>query len=120
MPRHGEQFLEKRKLISDNRNSRLYPRPIKSNNRLLNLNRNQCEFTLDSVHAVTNTLSQIIQSLAGSGITISNIQTNVPAYASTMYGSFSCGSAAKLGIESGLVLTTGSVDSANGPNSQTE
>ena len=111
-----QQFLEKRKLVSDNRNSRLYSRPVKSNIQLSNLNRNQCEFTLDSVHAINNPLSQIIQSLAGSGITISNIQTNVPAYASTMYGSFSCGSAAKLGIESGLVLTTGSVDSAKGPN----
>ena len=60
----------------------------------------------------------IIQSLAGSGITISNIQTNVPASSSTMYGSFSCGSAAKLGIESGLILTTGSVDSAKGPNDE--
>ena len=113
-----QQFLEKRKLISANRNNPLHQTPIKSNSRSLNLNRNQCEFTLDSVHAINNPLSQIIQSLAGSGITISNIQTNVPAYASTMYGSFSCGSAAKLGIETGLVLTTGSVDSAKGPNDE--
>src|SRR5688572_20351024 len=114
-----EQFLEKRKLISANRNSGLNQSPFKLVSRPLNFNRSQCDFTLDSVHPVNNPLSQIIQSLAGSGITISNIQTNVPAYASTMYGSFSCGSAAKLGIESGLVLTTGSVDSAKGPNSQT-
>src|SRR5688572_11227113 len=113
-----EQFLEKRKLIYANQNNRSYPRPVKSVSHQFNLNRNQCEFTLNSVDAVNNPLAQIIQSLAGSGVTISNIQTNVPAYANTMYGSFSCGSGAKLGIESGLALTTGSVDSVNGPNSQ--
>ncbi len=111
-----QQFLEKRKLVTASRNNPLYKVPVKSNS-VLRLNRSQCEFTLDSVHAVNNPLLQIIQSLAGSGITISNIQTNLPA-SSTMYGSFSCGSAAKLGIENGLVLTTGSVDSAKGPNDE--
>jgi hypothetical protein len=70
-----QQFLEKRKLISANKNSRLYQSPFRSIIRPLNQNRSQCEFTLDSVHAINNPLSQIIQSLAGSGITISNIQT---------------------------------------------
>src|SRR5688572_32225037 len=71
-----EQFLEKRKLIQASQKNRSYPSPLKSIGRPLNLNRSQCEFTLESVHAVDNPLSQIIQSLAGSGVTISNIQTN--------------------------------------------
>src|SRR5262245_42497920 len=37
-------------------------------------NRISCDFTLTPVHAINNPLSQIIQSLAGSGVTISNIQ----------------------------------------------
>src|SRR4030095_4020241 len=81
---------------------------IRSNNRDLNPNRSLCDFTLTPVNSVSNPLSQIIQSLAGSGVTISNIQTNLPA-TSDIYGSFSCGSSANLGIESGLVLTTGVV-----------
>jgi hypothetical protein len=112
-----QQFLEQRKLVKANRNTLVYKVSINPNCQL-KLNRSQCEFNLDSVHAVTNPLSQIIQSLAGSGVAISNIQTNLPA-SSTMYGSFSCGSAAKLGIESGLILSTGSVDSAKGPNHTT-
>ena len=104
--------------MSADRSSWLLQNKIKMNGQLFNANGNQCEFDLDSVHAFNNPLSQIIQSLAGSGVTISNIQTNLPP-SSTMYGSFSCGSAAKLGIESGLILTTGSVDSAKGPNRAT-
>jgi uncharacterized protein YjdB len=48
-------------------------------------------------------------------VTISNIQTNLPA-SSEIYGSFSCGSAANLGMESGFILTTGVVGNAKGPN----
>ena len=88
----------------------------KTDNRALSNNRSLCEFTLTPVNATTNPLSQIIQSLAGSGVTISNIQSNLPA-TSDIYGSFSCGSAANLGMESGLLLTTGVVANAKGPNS---
>ena len=76
-----------------------------------------CDFTLTPVNASTNSLSQIIQSLVGSGITISNIQTNLPDTSTTnICGSFSCGSAANLGMESGFILTTGTVGNAKGPN----
>ena len=112
-----QQFLEKRKAIKVDKSSRSFQSSIKPYNKLLNANRGQCDFTLDSVHATNNPLAQIIQSLAGSGITISNIQTNLPT-SSSLYGSFSCGSAAKLGLESGLVLTSGSVFNAKGPNSE--
>ena len=111
-----QQFLEKRKAMSVDKRSRSYRNNVMPFNRLLNLNRGQCDFTVDSVRATGNPLSQIIQSLAGSGITISNITTNLPP-SSSYYGSFSCGSAAKLGLESGLILTSGSVLNAKGPNS---
>ncbi|HET6769197.1 MAG TPA: choice-of-anchor L domain-containing protein, partial [Chitinophagaceae bacterium] len=88
----------------------------KSGNRSSTSNRLFCDFTLTPVDAVNNPLSQIIQSLVGSGITISNIQTNLPA-TSDIYGSFSCGSAANIGMESGMILTTGVVANAKGPNS---
>lgn len=87
-----------------------------SNNLKLDPNQTFCDFTLTPVDAVSNPLSPIIQSLAGSGVTISNIQTNLPA-TSDIYGSFSCGSAANLGMESGLILTTGVIANAKGPNS---
>ncbi|HET9744862.1 MAG TPA: choice-of-anchor L domain-containing protein, partial [Chitinophagaceae bacterium] len=74
-----------------------------------------CDFTLTPVNATTNPLSQIIQSLVGSGITISNVESNLPS-TSDIYGSFSCGSAANLGMESGLLLTTGVIGNAKGPN----
>ena len=93
----------------------LLPNKARSDSRDLNPNRGQCDFTLTPVNSVSNPLSQIIQSLVGSGITISNIQTNLPA-TSEIYGSFSCGSAANLGMESGLLLTTGVVGNAKGPN----
>src|SRR5688572_4241411 len=54
-----EQFLEKRKLYA-NQNKRSYPGPVKSISHQFNLDRNQCEFTLNSVHAVNNPLAQII------------------------------------------------------------
>jgi hypothetical protein len=110
-----QQILEKRKAARLVINNPLFQKNVKAYNRILTANRGGCNFTLDSVHATNNPLSQIVQSLAGPGITISNITTNLPA-SSGYYGSFSCGSAAKLGLESGLVLTTGNVDSAKGPN----
>ena len=113
-----QQIFEQQKAIIAEKSKQLPQNSFNRSSRLLSSNQSLCEFTLDSVHAVNNPLGQIIQSLVGSGVTISNIQTNLPP-GFTMYGSFSCGSAAKLGIESGLVLTTGSVDSVKGPNKAT-
>src|SRR5438067_5696306 len=113
-----QQIFEQQKEMIADKSRQLIQSNTKPYSRLLNSNQSLCEFTVDSVHAVNNPLGQIIQSLVGSGISISNIQTNLPP-GFTMYGSFSCGSAAKLGIESGLVLTTGSVDSVKGPNKAT-
>ncbi len=111
-----QQLLEKRKAMRIIKSNPLI-QGSKPNSRILTSNKGQCDFTLDSVHATNNPLSQIIQSLAGPGITISNIQSNLPA-SSSFYGSFTCGSGAKLGLENGLVLTSGSVLSAKGPNSE--
>src|SRR6187431_3328709 len=110
-----QQILEKRKAARIDKSNPLFQRNITTNSRILTSNKGHCDFTLDSAQATNNPLAQIIQSLAGAGITISNIQSNLPA-SSSFYGSFSCGSAAKLGLENGLVLTTGNVDSAKGPN----
>src|SRR4030095_9104010 len=114
-----QQILEKIREARIIKNNQSFRAGINANSRILTSNRGQCDFTLDSVRATNNPLTQIVQSLAGSGITISNIQSNLPA-SSSFYGSFSCGSAAKLGLENGLVLTTGNVDSAKGPNDDPE
>ncbi len=72
-------------------------------------------FYVDPVDSTLNPLANIIQSLVGEGVTVSNIETNIPA-TSTVAGSFN-GSAPVLGINSGLLLTSGSVYNSQGPNS---
>ena len=109
-----QQLLEKRKAMSVDKSSRSHRTNVKPNGRLLRPNQTLCDFTLTPVNAGNNPLAQIIQSLVGSGITVSNIQTNLPA-TSDIYGSFTCGSAV-VGIESGLILTSGSIQNARGPN----
>src|SRR6187200_2048366 len=88
------------------RKATIINKAIQPSRNITRSNRSSCDFTLTPVNSISNPLSQIIQSLAGSGVTISNIQTNLPA-SSEIYGSFSCGSAANLGMESGFILTTG-------------
>jgi len=112
-----QQFMNKRREIRINKINPLVQNNFKAFSGAGTVNRGQCDFTLDSAHATNNPIAQIIQSLAGPGIAISNIQSNLPA-SSSFYGSFTCGSAAKLGLESGLILTTGSVYNAKGPNSE--
>ena len=108
-----QQILEKRKAMSVDKSSRSYRTNVKPNSRLLRPNRTLCDFTLTPANAANNPLAQIIQSLAGNGVTVSNIQTNLPA-TSDIYGSFSCGSDV-VGIESGLILTSGSIKMQEGP-----
>ncbi len=55
----------------------------------------------------------LAQYLAGNGVTISNIVINCPTGAS---GFFSNGQNSSLGMSTGIVLTSGSVDSISGPN----
>jgi gliding motility-associated-like protein len=50
------------------------------------------------------TANQLVQSLIGSGITVSNVQLNCPAGA---FGTFSNGNTTNLGINSGIILTSG-------------
>lgn len=64
--------------------------------------------------ASSNPLLQIIQSLVGPGITVSNIQTTLPA-TSNIYGSFT-GGLSVIGMDAGLLMTSGSVFNAIGPN----
>lgn len=71
-------------------------------------------FSVSPVDSLTNPLHQIIQSLVGNGVTVSNIVTNIPA-TSNIIGSFT-GGAAITGIDRGLLMTTGSVFNAIGPN----
>jgi hypothetical protein len=113
-----QQLLEQRqKMKIDKRNANMASRLVATLPSRV-AQRGECDFSLDSVHATNNPLAQIIQSLVGSGISITNIQTNLPA-SSSIYGKFSCGSGAKLGLESGLVLTTGSILNVKGPNAAT-
>lgn len=64
--------------------------------------------------ASTNPLLQIIQSLVGPGVTVSNVQTTLPA-TSNIYGSFT-GGINVIGMDAGLLITSGSVFNAIGPN----
>src|SRR5689334_30196 len=72
-------------------------------------------FSVQPADSLTNPLMQIIQSLVGPGVTVSNIQTNLPQ-TSNIYGSFTGGTNV-IGIENGLLLTSGSIYNAVGPNS---
>ena len=109
-----QQILEKRKAMSVDKSIRPHRSNVKPNSRLLRPNGTLCDFTLTPVNASNNPLAQIIQSLVGNGITVSNVQTNLPA-TSDIYGSFSCGTSV-VGIESGLLLTSGSIENVNFPN----
>lgn len=71
-------------------------------------------FAVAQADASTNPLANIIQSLVGPGVTVSNIQTNLPA-TSNIYGSFTGGTNV-VGMETGLLMTSGSVLNALGPN----
>lgn len=56
--------------------------------------------------------NQLAQTLAGTGVTISNVTMNCPTGAA---GTFNC-SNCSLGMGSGIVLTTGTVANIDGPN----
>lgn len=71
-------------------------------------------FSVQQADAITNPLLQIIQSLVGPGITVSNIQTTLPQ-TSNIYGSFT-GGLTIVGMDRGLLMTSGSVINALGPN----
>jgi hypothetical protein len=71
-------------------------------------------FIVTPADEITTPLSNIIQSLVGPGVTVSNIQTSLPA-TSNIYGSFSGGTTA-IGMDKGLIMTSGSVLNALGPN----
>lgn len=53
------------------------------------------------------TASQMVQALIGQGLTVSNVSLNCPAGAS---GSFTNGNTTNLGINSGIILTTGTAN----------
>lgn len=61
--------------------------------------------------AVTPT--QLLAAFAGQGLTTSNVVINCPVGA---YGTFSNGNTTNIGITSGIMLTTGNLTSALGPN----
>jgi gliding motility-associated-like protein len=53
------------------------------------------------------TASQLVQALVGQGLTVSNINLNCPSGA---YGSFTNGNTTNLGINSGILLTSGTAN----------
>lgn len=59
------------------------------------------------------TSAQLMSALAGNGLTTSNVVINCPAGA---YGTFSNGNTTNVGITNGIMLTTGNLASAVGPN----
>lgn len=63
------------------------------------------------------TLQSIVQSLVGNGVTISNVTCNAPDSLRAV-GAFQNGSPV-FGINSGLIMTSGSIDNAIGPNKTT-
>ena len=78
-----------------------------------------CSFLLpraSSAQLVVNsnvTAAQLISSLTGAGLTVSNVNLNCPAGA---FGTFSNGNTTNMGITNGILLTTGSANVAIGPN----
>lgn len=63
--------------------------------------------------AASTDATAMANALVGSGITVSNATLTG---ASTQQGSFSGGTASGIGVDSGIMLTTGSVTNALGPN----
>jgi gliding motility-associated-like protein len=59
------------------------------------------------------TPASIVNGLIGGGMTVSNISMNCPT---TAYGTFANGNATNIGINNGILLTTGSATMAIGPN----
>lgn len=59
------------------------------------------------------TANQMISSLIGQGIAVSNVQMNCAQQA---YGTFTNGATTNLGINNGILLTTGNADTAGSPN----
>lgn len=71
-----------------------------------------------SLHAQLNinsavTANQMVSSLIGNGIAVSNVNLNC---AQGSYGTFSNGATTNLGINNGILLTTGSADTAGSSN----
>ena len=58
------------------------------------------------------TANQLIQSMVGNGLTVSNVVINCDPQS---YGTFSNGASTSLGMNSGILLTTGNADSTAGP-----
>ncbi len=56
----------------------------------------------------------LVNSFAGTGITISNVSLNCPTNA---YGIFSNGNTTNIGLTNGVILTTGNASGVAGPNS---
>ncbi|HVD97630.1 MAG TPA: choice-of-anchor L domain-containing protein [Cytophagaceae bacterium] len=72
------------------------------------------QLTVKQSNSTTNKLQDIVQSLVGNGVTVSNITSNYPL-GSPLYGTFDEPSGG-LGIKKGLLMTTGDVMNALGPN----
>lgn len=66
----------------------------------------------------SNNATQLAQTLAGAGVTISGATMNCPSVANNAAGTF-VGTASNIGIAQGVLLTSGSVANAVGPNVQT-
>jgi gliding motility-associated-like protein len=69
--------------------------------------------TISQIAVTTNNNgNQLAQTLAGTGVTISNVQMNCPALSA---GTFSCNNC-NVGMSNGIVLTTGDAQLVAGPN----
>jgi gliding motility-associated-like protein len=72
------------------------------------------QLSVQQVNNGTNSLTNIVKSLVGQGIKVSNITCNLSSN-SNAYGTF-IEPSGQLGISKGLLMTTGSVEDALGPN----
>lgn len=72
------------------------------------------QLSVQTSNSTNNRLQNIVQSLAGVGVQVSNITCNVPVE-SPLYGTFQEPSG-QLGIQKGLLMTSGSILNAIGPN----
>lgn len=72
------------------------------------------QLTVQPSHPINNKLEAIVQSLVGANVQVSNITSNLPV-GSPLYGTFTEVSG-RLGIGNGLLMTSGTVLNAVGPN----
>ena len=73
--------------------------------------------TVTGVHPQSHPAVKVVHSIVGEGVKLAGFSTNQPE-TSEAFGTFSCANSS-LGMNEGLIMTSGSVEAALGPNTST-